>query len=547
MARLHPAFIAEVLGRVDLVELIGQRVPLKRAGSSYKACCPFHQEKTPSFHVSPAKQRYHCFGCQANGDAIRFLMDYDNLSFPDAIAELAQQVHLPLPTDAAPSEDALLGRLRDYHTRAEQFFRRQLQSDSGQVARDYLAQRGVNADMIDRFGLGYALPSRQVLFNELRKQGVGVDELLTAGLAIKRDDGTVTDRFRDRLMFPIRDRRGQTLAFGGRTLAPDGQPKYLNSAETPIFHKGSCLFGLFEARQHNPRFDQLVVVEGYLDVIALAQYGIHYATAPLGTAISTEQIEQLFRQTPHVVCCFDGDKAGQAAALRALEAALPTLKPPRRLDFLSLPAADDPDSLIRREGADAFRARLAQAQPFADFFFERLTADVDLHTLHGRAELLQRARPRLKQLPDGPLREVLQQELSRHTQVIEQPAAQITTPTVVSTPPQIASIERQPLRYLTALVLHQPDLAHRVTTLDNLRLLAINNLHAQQFVQLIEFIQQQPHFPHAAALLVHLEGNDAFAELARWEPSARLPVALAFADALQRVEQWAKREQQLAE
>ncbi len=545
MARLPPPFIAEVLSRVDVVEIIGQRLPLKRVGGSYRACCPFHAEKTPSFHVHPVKQRYYCFGCHAHGDAITFLVEHDRLPFLEAVTQLAEQVNLPLPTGSVPLPDARLERLKDYHTRAELRFRQQLLAPTGDLARQYLDQRGVDEAMQNRFGLGYATAARQGLLSEFRKQGVPLEELLTAGLVVRRDDGSIVDRFRDRLMFPIRDSKGQTIAFGGRTLSPEGQPKYLNSSETPIFHKGNCLFGLFEARQAHPRPRRFVVVEGYLDVISLVQRGIEGVVAPLGTAISTEQIEQLFRNGPHLTFCFDGDRAGRDAAFRAMTAALPTLRQERHIDFLTLPEGEDPDSFVGREGASGFLHQLDQAVPFADFFFTQLTQGLDLSSLHGRSALLQQARPLLKQLSDGPLKEVLQAELSQRAKVIEKPPTLPTPPK--SKPKAFPDLERSPLPFLMALLLHQPALVEEVTTscLDNLRFLAINDSHAQHIIQIIEFIRQQPHVPHAAALLVHLEGDESLNELVCWEPPPEFPLSAAFWSVLQNVEQAAKRERQL--
>ncbi|MBS0460876.1 MAG: DNA primase, partial [Proteobacteria bacterium] len=344
MARIPDAFIDDLLARTDIVELIGARVPLKRQGHEYAARCPFHDERSPSFTVSPNKQFYHCFGCGAHGTAIAFLMNYDRLEFLDAVEELAKRAGVEVPREARRSGgggDAT--DLYDMLEAAAQFFRRQLQDTP--VAQDYLRQRGVDTDCRQRFGIGYAPDAWDALKNALGTDERRLRLLEAAGLFSKGDSGRVYDKFRKRIMFPIHDRRGRVIAFGGRVTSKDDSPKYLNSPETSLFHKGRELYGLWQVRQAHSKIERLIVVEGYMDVVALFQYGVTQAVATLGTATTPEHAELLFRNAPDVVFCFDGDKAGRGAAWKALEAALPRMRDGRQAFFLFLPEGEDPDSI----------------------------------------------------------------------------------------------------------------------------------------------------------------------------------------------------------
>ncbi|HMQ13025.1 MAG TPA: DNA primase, partial [Candidatus Competibacter phosphatis] len=322
--RIPQEFIDQLLSRVDLVEIVNARVPLRRMGREFMACCPFHAEKTPSFTVSPRKQFYHCFGCGAHGTAIGFLMAYERLEFPDAVEDLARLVGLDVPkTGGGPSGSGSFRSLLDWLAQADRFFRQRLREHPArQRAVDYLRQRGLTGQIAASFGIGYAPPGRDNLSQALHEAGATVQDLVDAGLASRDEQGRPRDRFRDRIIFPIRDRRGRVIAFGGRALDGDTTPKYLNSPETPVFHKGAELYGLHEARIHTPHLRRLVVVEGYMDVVALAQHDIPYAVATLGTATTPEHVERLFRTVSDLVFCFDGDRAGRAAATRALEVAL---------------------------------------------------------------------------------------------------------------------------------------------------------------------------------------------------------------------------------
>ncbi len=418
MAGLIPQrFIDDLLSRTDIVEVVGSRVQLKKTGKNYSACCPFHQEKTPSFSVSPDKQFYYCFGCGAGGNALGFLMDHDHLDFPQAVEELAKRAGLEVPR-----EESRPGQRVRQHVdsplypllqSAADYYRQALKSHPArQAAVDYLKGRGLSGVIARDFGLGFAPPGWDNLMKHLGGDSLQQKALIDAGLLIENaESGKRYDRFRDRVMFPIRDSRGRVIAFGGRVLGDD-KPKYLNSPETPVFHKGQELYGLYEARQHNRDLDEIMVVEGYMDVIALAQQGLRNAVATLGTATSEEHIKRLFRLVPSILFCFDGDSAGRKAAWRALEACLPSLQDGRRARFLFLPDGEDPDSLIRHEGADAFRARLQQqARPLTDYFFQQLMEEADPSTLEGKAHLATLAAPLIERIPGANLRTLMRQRL----------------------------------------------------------------------------------------------------------------------------------------
>lgn len=411
--RIPQGFIDDLLNRVDLVELIGQRIPLKRAGRDYQARCPFHDERSPSFTVSPSKQFYHCFGCGAHGTAVGFLMQYDGLDFVDAIEQLAGQLGVPMPVGPRVREEGL-DALYAILAEANSWFRQQL--SSAPVAQGYIEQRGLSPEVVERYGLGYAPDGWDGLVQRLGSSAQRLRLLADAGLSSQGSRG-VYDKFRARLMFPIHDRRGRPIAFGGRVLQAEQQPKYLNSPETRVFHKGEVLYGLHQARQRQGALTRIIVVEGYMDVLALAQQGFSETVATLGTATSQAHAELLFRQAPEAVFCFDGDRAGRQAAWRALEATLPRLTEGRSAQFLFLPEGEDPDSLVRREGPAAFMARLQAAQPLSDYLFEGLSRDLRTDSIDGRARLADRARPLLEQIPDGSFRDLMNEELARRTGV----------------------------------------------------------------------------------------------------------------------------------
>ncbi|MCM8625670.1 DNA primase [Accumulibacter sp.] len=395
------SFIQDLLSRVDVVDLIDAHVPLKRAGANFAACCPFHSEKSPSFTVSPSKQFYHCFGCGAHGTAIGFLMQYSGMGFIDAVRELAGRVGMTVPENAGPARgtSADTPSLVAIMASAARFYREQLKCSPAAIA--YLKQRGVSGEIAARFALGYAPDGWQNLaavFDDYARP-----ELQLAGLVASNERGRLYDRFRDRLIFPIVSQSGEVIAFGGRVLG-QGEPKYLNSPETPLFEKGRELFGLPQARRAIREHDAVLVVEGYLDVVALAQHGVANVVATLGTATTTRHVEKLLRQAEKIVFCFDGDAAGRKAAWRALENCLPVLGDRKSAAFAFLPEGEDPDSLVRKRGADAFRRIVSEAIPLSDFLVRELRGRCELDTAEGRARLVAEAKPLLEQLQSSLLR-----------------------------------------------------------------------------------------------------------------------------------------------
>ena len=517
--RIPQEFLDRLLGRVDLVEIVNTRVPLRRAGREFMACCPFHAEKTPSFSVSPRKQFYHCFGCGAHGNAIGFLMAYERLEFPDAVEELARAAGLDLPQTPGGESGPSFKPLLEWIARADRFFRQQLREHPlRQRAVDYLRQRGLTGQIANTFGIGYAPPGWENLTQALREAGASLDDLIAAGLTGRDEQGRPRDRFRDRIIFPIRDRRGRVIAFGGRALDGDTAPKYLNSPETPLFHKGSELYGLYEARAHNRQLQRLLVVEGYMDVVALAQHDIAYAVATLGTATTAEHVERLFRSVSDLVFCFDGDRAGRAAAWRALEVALPFLRDGRQAGFLFLPEGEDPDTLVRGEGRAAFERRLEHATPLADYLFAELRAQVDPDTLAGRARLAQLARPLLEKLPDGHFRDLMEERLRQEAQVantrLRPPASTVTSPA-----DRNLRLTRTPLRKAIALLLYRPELA-RLATDDPLALSDDGEPGVKLLASVIAVLRANPEITTAALLERYRDTREGaiLERLAAWEP-----------------------------
>jgi DNA primase len=441
MAGLIPqSFIDDLLNRTDIVDVVSSRIQLKKAGKNYTACCPFHKEKTPSFSVSPDKQFYYCFGCGAGGNALGFVMDHDQLDFPQAIEDLAKRAGMEVPREEGgrnnkprqPTDSPLYPLL----TAAAEFYKQALKSHpQRKAAIDYLKGRGLSGEIARDFAMGFAPPGWDNLHKHLASDSLQQKAMIDAGLLVENaESGKLYDRFRDRIMFPIRDSRGRVIAFGGRVLG-DEKPKYLNSPETPVFHKGQELYGLYEARKHNRDLDEIMVVEGYMDVIALAQQGLRNAVATLGTATSEEHLKRLFRVVPSVLFCFDGDAAGRNAAWRALEATLPSLQDGRRARFLFLPDGEDPDTLVRSEGTDAFRARINQhAQPLADYFFQQLSEEADPRSLEGKAHLMTLAAPLIDKIPGNNLRALMRQRLSEITGLTGEAPGQAAPASRSSTP-----------------------------------------------------------------------------------------------------------------
>jgi DNA primase len=413
--RIPQAFIDELMARADIVELIGARVPLKKAGREYKACCPFHDEKTPSFWVSPDKQFYHCFGCGAHGTALGFLIEYDRLPFPEAVEDLATRLGLTVPHEGGeahapggsttPESPAVQAPLYALLTQVADFYHAQLPRSTRASA--YVAARGLGPEIIERFRIGYAADSWNDLLRRFGGVGTGEQGLKDAGLVIEREHGEgCYDRFRDRIMFPIRDTRGRVIAFGGRVL-DTGEPKYLNSPETALFHKGRELYGLYETRLARQSLRRLLIVEGYMDTVRLHQAGIAGAVATLGTATTPDHLRRAFRIASEIVFAFDGDRAGRGAAARALQTVLPEARAGREVRFLFLPEGEDPDSLVGREGAEAFEARLAGALPLSEYLVAWLSEQADVSHADGKARFVALAQPLLERVTPGVYQELL--------------------------------------------------------------------------------------------------------------------------------------------
>jgi len=413
--RIPDSFLDELVARSDIVEVIGARVPLKRGGREYKACCPFHDEKSPSFWVSPDKQFYHCFGCGAHGTVIGFLMQYEKMEFLDAVADLAQRAGMEIPRGAETQRDPGAVDLHEVMARAASFFEQNLADNARALG--YVSGRGIDSETVAQFALGYAPNAWDALLNRFGTEEAERRRLAALGLIVERDTRNgeraqgFYDRFRDRLMFPIRDSRGRVIGFGGRVI-DQGEPKYLNSPETPLFHKGRELYGLYEARRARADLRRLLIVEGYMDVVRLHQAGISYAVATLGTATTAEHLNKIFKMTSEVVFCFDGDRAGRAAAWRALENSLGLARDGREFKFMFLPDGHDPDTLVAAEGAVAFEQRLKSALPLSEYLVQHLSSEVDLGHVDGRARLKAMAAPLFARMPEGVYRELLAERLA---------------------------------------------------------------------------------------------------------------------------------------
>ncbi|MDZ7868746.1 MAG: DNA primase [Rheinheimera sp.] len=506
-------FIDDLLARTDIVELIDQRVPLKKAGKNYAACCPFHSEKSPSFTVSADKQFYHCFGCGAHGNAISFMMAFEQLEFVEAIEELAKMHHMEVPREGG-QKPYLQASADDYSQmeKAAKIYQQQLEQNES--AQAYVVKRGLAEQTIRKYGIGYAPDSWDLLLKQLATTRQGRDQLFELKLTNRNDNGREYDFFRDRLMFPIRDKRGRVIGFGGRVLG-DGTPKYLNSPETRLFHKGRELYGLYEARQQQERLSMLLVVEGYMDVVALSQFGIEFAVACLGTATTGDHMQTMFRYTPTVVCCYDGDRAGRDAAWRALQSALPHLKDGVELKFVFLPDGEDPDTLVRKEGKEAFITRLQQALPLSNYLFEHLLADMDVNSDAGKSALWNRANEMILQIPSEFYRETL---LDRLANLVGRPRTNQSPPKTAKTNPAVSTATKiTPMRRAIALLLQHPALA---TVMPQAPELAQANLPGIEILLTLQHkLLQQPGLT-TAQLLEHWRGAveyNILSKLALWE------------------------------
>ncbi|PVX39772.1 DNA primase [Pasteurella langaaensis DSM 22999] len=466
-------FINDIVAKADIVDVVGSRVKLKKAGTNnYQACCPFHHEKTPSFTVSKNKQFYHCFGCGAHGNAISFLMKYDKLEFVEAVEELAGMLGLDVPREQSADKKSFKPHA-SYKAKKDlyelmhdiaQLYQQELPKHD--VALAYLQQRGLSAEVIQRFGIGFVPDVFDLVLNRFGRSKEEQDRLFDLGMLKRSERGKAYDTFRNRVMFPIRDRRGRTIAFGGRVLG-DERPKYLNSSETVTYHKGRELYGLFEALQANDSPTMLLVVEGYMDVVALAQFGVDYAVASLGTATTPEQIQLAFRSTEQIVCCYDGDRAGRDAAWRALENALPYLEDGRQLKFIFLPDGEDPDTYIRQYGKEGFEQYIQQAQSLEEFLFEHLLQqNIDLATKEGKSKLAALAVPLINRVSGETLRLYLQNALGQKLGIINPIQLEKlfvrqaqTSNNSKSAVKNLPEMKRTPMRVMIALLLQNPQLA----------------------------------------------------------------------------------------
>ncbi|WP_417761223.1 DNA primase [Shewanella sp.] len=512
-------FINELVARTDIVDLIERKVPLKKAGKNYAACCPFHSEKSPSFTVSRDKQFYHCFGCGAHGNAIDFVMEYDRLDFPDAIEELAGQLGLEVPREHGngPRRDEGLSRdLYQLMEAAANYFQSQLKHHpQQQQVNDYVAKRGLSAEIVEQFGIGYAPDGWDNILNTLGKSSDAQEKLLAAGMLIANDQGRRYDRFRDRLMFPIRDRRGRVVAFGGRVLG-DGTPKYLNSPETPIFHKGNELYGLYELRQKHRDPQRVMIVEGYMDVVALAQFGIDYAVASLGTSTTSEQFQMLLRSAKEVVCCYDGDNAGKEAAWRAMETALPLMKPGDTVRFMFLAQGEDPDSTVRKVGKAEFEQLIDRAITIEELLFNGLTEQ------HGadKASLAKHASSLIEKIQDEVLQNMMLEQLASRLRMdnAEQMKRMLGLKSRQQKRLSSPSLKGRgtPLRLAIALLVQQPNLGYQMPPQP-----ALKHLKMPGVALLIELLDlTRASTMTSAQLLEHYRDTEQFSTLkkvAQWE------------------------------
>lgn len=530
MAGMIPRqFIDDLLARADIVEIIDARVPLKKAGKNYQACCPFHTEKSPSFTVSPDKQFYHCFGCGEHGNAISFLMEFDRLEFPDAIEELASFYNLDVPREQSHQTPAQLKQQQQAYQQKQndyelmdnisRYFQQQLKvAQDKDVAINYLKGRGLSGQIAKTFGIGYISDNWDGVTGYFGKSQQINQQLIDLGMAIQGDKSRPYDRFRGRIMFPIRDKRGRVIGFGGRVLG-DGTPKYLNSPETRIYHKGQELYGLYEAKLANKQLTKLIVVEGYMDVVALAQHGVDYAVASLGTSTTPEQLQTLFRTVKEVICCYDGDRAGRDAAWRAMENALPLIQDGISLKFIFLPDGEDPDSMVRQQGKDAFEQVIQQAMPLSQFIFDKFLEDNPAQTHEEKAALVEKLQPILDKMPDSLIRSSLMEDLaSRFSLSSEKRLMELQKRGAAPSAKQAPKPQKTtPVRLAVALLIEHP---HIVKALPQPAMLQGVDMPGVALLnQLIQLCLANPE-ANSAQLLEHFRGSKEGEQLTKllcWE------------------------------
>lgn len=528
--KIPQTFIDDLLTRIDIVSVIEQYVKLKKAGADYEACCPFHQEKTPSFKVSPAKQIYHCFGCGVGGNVINFLMEYDHQNFPEAIETLAKHAGVTIPTEVTTEpQQNNTSILYTVMEKAANFYQAQLEHNSlAKNALEYLKKRGLNKKTIKQFKIGYAPSGWDNLLRKVNSHPEYQKALLATGMLIKKSNNSIYDRFRNRIMFPITDRRGRIIAFGARAINDDDTPKYLNSPETPIFHKGHELYGLYEARQNNRNLTRLLLVEGYMDVIALAQHGINYAVATLGTAMTTSHAQKLFRTCTEIIFCFDGDDAGKKAAWRTLEIILPLLHDDWQAKFVFLPNNEDPDSLIQKIGKTEFEKLMQNAESLSSFLFSHLSKQINLQQIDGRAHLAKSVMSYVKLMPNNVRKEMIIEALAKQINLsVEKLRSYITDnqPAYSHSTTDSKAIY-SPVRIAITLLLQNPQLINQIDRelpiLDLPGMTLLHELYSllKKYPQLttgaiLERWRNTPEYPHLHKLSSHkhlLEGQDLTSE-----------------------------------
>lgn len=508
------AFLNELLSRTDLVELVDSYVPLKKRGTSYLACCPFHNEKTPSFNVVAKKQFYHCFGCGASGNAISFIMAYLNQGFVDAIETLSSRIGLEVPKEGQAKNNHEVLSLYQLLKRTSDFYQLTLKT-KGKDAIDYLKNRGLSGEIAKLYQLGYAPQNWNTLENQFRQYK---EELITTGMLIQKEDGKTYDRYRHRVMFPIHDRQGRIIGFGGRALEKDQKPKYLNSPETSIFQKSRELYGLHQVLKAKANLENIIIVEGYMDVIALAQHGLLNAVATLGTATSSYHIQLLAKHTKQIIFCFDGDNAGRQAAWRALENCLPELNKGLDVSFCFLPEEHDPDSLVRLEGTEQFKLRLKEAKQLNQYFLETISEGIDTYTVAGRTQLIIAAKPYLLKMQDGPYKDLLLNELARLTHIEAYRITQILADNQpVAEEKEKKVITKSPIRLAIALLIQNPELFSSCKDKIDIDLLDGKNQDILQ--KLLRQVEKKP-MANTAALVEEWRDShffDALTKLAGWD------------------------------
>ncbi len=532
-------FIDDLITRADIVEVLGRRIQLKKAGREFKACCPFHDEKTPSFTVSPAKGFYHCFGCGAHGTALGFLMDYDHLEFVEAVESLAGMMGIDVPREESQQPARRYDELFELLQKVAKHYQGELPNHPPAV--DYLKARGIDGATAKRFGIGYAPAGWSHVLDKFGQSKEATDRLLAVGLIIRKDNGNHYDRFRERIMFPIRDSRGRCIGFGGRVMGKD-EPKYLNSPETVLFHKGRELYGLYEARQAIRNIERLVVVEGYMDVVGLARHGIDFAAATMGTATTDEHLNRLFRICDEIHFCFDGDRAGRAAAWRALETVLPQIREGRQVRFVFLPDGQDPDSFVQQDGAEGFEKALSGALALSEFLVTELARQVDMESVDGRARLAELARPLIGRIPAGVYKELLIERLAESVGLAAAKLEAILSRGQSNATPaarreglsglrkQLKPAAGKPslVRRAISLLLHDPEAAAK---LDIEQLAGVSKPGTDLLRDLIESVQAEPTMT-TARLLEHWRTHEEGRHLGKLA-AAELPVSDDFDVALE--------------